>query len=123
MENKKIFARSDGSPYDPNPVNVRQFKEQYGPGGVPGGYSMAAVTPLQDPTTIRVAACFLTLLSGGILALGVYCLTVPDEVGTGIWSIILGLASSVMVWWAFVIASRRRRWLQAQKARQAWSAE
>jgi hypothetical protein len=114
MNNRKTFRRPDGSPYDQNPVNVRQYEEQYGPGGVPEGYSMGAITPLQDPTTIRVAACFLAIIGAGMLALGFYCLTLPDEVGTGIWSIIVGLAAFVMVWWAFVIAGRRRRWLQEQ---------
>jgi hypothetical protein len=113
----KQFRRSDGTPYDPSPVNVRQYEEQYGPGGVPEGYSLGAITPLQDPRTIRVAACFLALIGGGSLALGFYCLTLPDEVGTGIWSIILGLATFVMVWWAFVMAGRRQRWRQAQQTK------
>jgi hypothetical protein len=117
MENPKIFRWPDGSAYDPSPVNVRQYEDQYGPGGVPEGYSMAAITPLQDPTTIRVAACLLALTGGGMLALGFYCFTLPDKVGTGIWSIIVGLGTFVMVWWAFVIAGRRRRWLQEQKAK------
>lgn len=111
----KQFRRPDGTLYDPSSFNVRQYEEQYGPGGVPEGYSMDAITPLQDPTTIRVAACFLALIGGGMLALGVYCFTLPDEVGTGIWSIIVGLATFVMVWWAFVIAGRRQRWLREQQ--------
>lgn len=113
----KKFRRPDGTLYDPSPFNVRQYEDQYGPGGVPEGYSMGAITPLQDPTTIRVAACFLALLGGGMLTMGVYCFTLPDEVWTGIWSIIVGLGTFVMVWWAFVIAGRRKRWLQEQKAK------
>ncbi len=113
----KQFRRPDGTPYDPSPFNVRQYEKQYGPGGVPDGYSMGAITPLQDPTTIRVAACFLALIGSGMLTMGFYCFTLPDESWTGIWSSILGLATFVMVWWAFVIASRRQRWLHAQKAK------
>jgi hypothetical protein len=112
----KQFRRPDGTLYDPSPFNVRQFEEQYGPGGVPEGYSMGAITPLQDPTTIRVAACFLALLGSGMLTMGFYCFTLPGELWTGIWSSILGLATFGMVWWAFVMAGRRQRWLQAQKA-------
>lgn len=122
MGNPKEFRRTNGAPYDPNPANVRQYEEQYGPGGVPEGYAIAAVTPLQDPTAIRVAACFLTLFAGGMLALGFHCLTVPDKAGTGIWSIIVGLAAIVAACWAFVIAGRRKRWLQERENRQTRSA-
>ena len=38
----KQFRRPDGSLYDPSSFKVRQFEEQYGPGGVPEGWSMAA---------------------------------------------------------------------------------
>lgn len=104
----KQFRRPDDKPYDPSSVNVRQYEEQYGPGGVPDGYSMGAITLLQDPTILRVAACCLAIIGGGLLTLGIYCLTLPDVVGTGIWTIIVGLATFVMVWWAFVIAGRQR---------------
>ena len=45
---RPVFRRPDGTPYDPSPFNVRQYEEEYGPGGVPEGYSMAAITPLQS---------------------------------------------------------------------------
>ncbi|MDQ0118928.1 hypothetical protein J2T22_002114 [Pseudarthrobacter defluvii] len=31
----KQFRKPDGTPYDPSSFNVRQYEEQYGPGGVP----------------------------------------------------------------------------------------
>ncbi len=46
----KQFRRPDGTLYDPpSSFNVRQYEEQYGPpGGVPEGYSMGAITPVQS---------------------------------------------------------------------------
>lgn len=110
----KILRRRDGTPYDPSKFNVRQYEDEYGPGGVPDGYSMGAITPIQNPTGIRVLSCIMALLATGMLGLGVYCFTLPDEASTGVWSIIVGLAAFVMVWWGFVIAGRRQRWLAAQ---------
>lgn len=118
MENDpKILRRRDGTPYDRSKFNVRQYEEAYGPGGVPEGYSMAAITPIQDPNGIRVLTSILALMGGGMFFLGFYSFTLPDEAETGIWSVIVGLATLGMAWSGLVIAGRRQRWLasQAQK--------
>lgn len=61
---RPVFRRPAGTPYDPNRFNVRQYEEQHGPGGVPEGYAMAAITPLQSPRLIIAVGVFLVFMSG-----------------------------------------------------------
>jgi hypothetical protein len=111
------MRRPDGTPYDPSRFNVRQYEEEYGPGGVPEGYSMAAVTPLQSPTAITVVGLVLVILSGLMVFLAVAA--AESEPGVSVYSGIMAVVVLGGATWAFIIAGRRRRWLRerAEKAR------
>jgi hypothetical protein len=66
----KQFRRSDGTPYDPSPVNVRQYEEQYGPGGVPEGYSLGGHHTAPGPAHNQGGGVLLALIGGGEPRLG-----------------------------------------------------
>jgi hypothetical protein len=101
---REVFRRPDGTPYDPNRFNVRQYEEEYGPGGVPEGYSMAAMRPVQSPGLITGIGIFLIVMAG-MMIYGAFA--AAGEPGLSIYAAIV--AGAV---WAFIIAARRRRWLR-----------
>lgn len=111
------FRRPDGTPYDPSRFKVRQYEEEYGPGGVPEGYSMAAVTPLQSPRAIAAVGVVLVILAGLMVFLAVAA--VESEPNVSVYSGIMAVLVLGGATWAFIIAGRRRRWLRerAEKAR------
>ena len=112
----KQFRRPDGTLYDPASFNVRQYEEQYGPGGVLEGYSMAAITPVQSPGLIVTVGVFLTILSLGMIAIGFVAMRAGEELS----GILLGFAGGggglLLSVQAFRIAVKRKRWLGAQQA-------
>jgi hypothetical protein len=110
----KQFRRPDGTLYDPSGFNVRQYEDQYGPGGVSEGYSMGAITPVQSPGLIAGIAVFTTLMSLGLIIVGFLAMGSGGELTTillGFGGGAGGLAMSVQ---AFRIAAKRRRWLRGQ---------
>lgn len=111
---RTVFRRSDGTPYDPSPLNVRQYEEEYGPGGVPEGYSMGAITPLQSPGTIIGAAFFVIAVSGFMFVLAFTAAGSGSAPHVPIVATIVGVLGLLSATWAFVIAGRRRRWLREQ---------
>lgn len=113
----KQFRRADGSLYDPSSFNVRQYEEQYGPGGVPEGWSMAATTPVQSPGLITAIAVFTTALSLGMIAVGVWAIGAGKEPTTILFGLGVGTGALVMSVLAFRTAARRRRWLRDQQAK------
>ena len=119
----KQFRRPDGTLYDPSSFNLRQYEEQYGPGGVPEGYSMAAITPVQSPGLIVAVGVFLTILSLGMIAIGF----VAMRAGVELSAILLGFAGGacgfLMSVQAFRIAVKRKRWLRSQQAKAKAKAE
>jgi hypothetical protein len=117
---RPVFRRPDGTPYDPSPFNVRQYEEEYGPGGVPEGYSMAAITPLQSPGAITGVAIALVALSGFMFYLAFAAAGSASNVS--VYSAIVGALGLVTATWAFVMAGRRRRWLRSRNAApKAWT--
>jgi hypothetical protein len=80
----KHFRRPDGTLYDPASFNVRQYEEQYGPGGVPEGYSAGAITPVQSPGLIIAAGAFITLISLGMIMVGFLAIGAGGELNTRI---------------------------------------
>lgn len=107
---RPTFRRPDGTPYDPSRFSVRQYEEEYGPGGVPEGYSMAAVTPLQSPAAITAVGAVLVILSGFL----VFLAFAAAESAPGV-SVYSGIVAALVLGgaaWAFIIAGRRRRWLR-----------
>lgn len=115
----KQFRRPDGTLYNPSSFNVRQYEEQYGPGGVPEGYSMGAITPVQSPGLIIALGIFLTVMSLGLLAVGFYSIGAGEEVSTIVLGFAGGIGGLVMSVQAFRIAVKRRRWLRDQQAKAA----
>lgn len=113
---RPVFRRPDGTPYDPNPVNVRQYEEEYGPGGVPEGYSMAAITPLQSPGAIIGVAFFVLAVSGFMFFLAFTAAGSGSAPHVPLVATIIGVLGLLSAAWAFVIAGRRRRWLQERSA-------
>jgi len=111
----KQFRRPDGTLYDPSSFNVRQYEEQYGPGGVPEGWSMAATTPVQSPALIVGIAVFTTLLSGGMLAAGILVIGHGGELRTALPGLGVGAGGLVMSAFAFRTAVKRRRWLRERQ--------
>ncbi|MDQ0800293.1 hypothetical protein [Arthrobacter sp. SLBN-112] len=109
---RPVFRRADGAPYDPNPVNVRQYEEEYGPGGVPEGYSMAATTPLQNPGAIIGAGIFVVAVSGFMFLLAFTAAGSGSAPHVPVVATIVGVLGLLSAAWAFVIAGRRRRWLR-----------
>ncbi|UZX04192.1 hypothetical protein F8G81_17440 [Arthrobacter sp. CDRTa11] len=112
MKRDHVFRRPDGTPYDPNPFNVRQYEKQYGPGGVPEGYSMDAITPVQSPRLITGIGIFLTAMAG-MMIYGAFAAV--GEPGLSIYAAIMAALTLAGAVWAFIMASRRQRWLQEQK--------
>lgn len=112
----KKFRRPDGTLYDPSSFNVRQYEEQYGPGGVPEGYSMGAITPVQSPRLITALAVFLTLISVGMLALSFVVIASGGELKVILLACGVGIGGLVMSVYAFRLAVKRRRWLREQGA-------
>lgn len=112
----KQFRRPGGTPYDPNSFNVRQYEEQYGPGGVPEGWSMAATTPVQSPGLITSMAVFTTVLSLGMIAVGIWAIGAGNKPTTTLLGLGVGTGALVMSIVAFRTAARRRRWLRGQQA-------
>lgn len=108
-----IHRRPDGSPYDPSGFNVKQFEEQYGPGGVPEGWTApgSAISPIQNPNGILVLGGFMLFLSGVFVLVGITTFNSGDT-KLFIVSIILTLFSLGFVVWSFVISQRRRKWLR-----------
>jgi len=113
----KQFRRPDGTLYDPSSFGVRQYEEQYGPGGVPEGWSMAATTPVQSPGLITGIAVFTAVLSLGMIAVGVWAIGAGEKPATVLLGLGVGTGALVMSALAFRTASRRRRWLRAQQAK------
>lgn len=113
---RTVFRRPDGTPYDPSPLNVRQYEEEYGPGGVPEGYSMGAITPLQNPGTIIGAACFLIAVSGLMFVLAFTAAGSGSAPHVPVVASIVGVLGLLSSAWALVIATRRRRWLRERSA-------
>lgn len=112
---KKQFRRPDGTLYDPSSFNVRQYQEQYGPGGVPEGWSMAATTPVQSPGLITAIAVFTTALSLGMIVVGVWAIGAGEKLTTILLGLGVGTGALVMSVLAFRTAARRRRWLRSQQ--------
>jgi len=108
---RKVFRRPDGTPYDPNRFNVRQYEEQYGPGGVPEGYSMDAITPVQSPGLITGIGIFLIAMAG-MMVYGAFA--AAGEPGLSVYAAIVAALTLAGAVWAFIIAGRRRRWLREQ---------
>lgn len=111
----KQFRRPDGTLYDPNSFNVRQFEDEYGPGGVPEGWSMAATTPVQSPALITALAVFLTVLSLGTVVLGVWAIGAREELTSILLGFGVGAGGLLMSMQAFRTATRRRRWLRIRQ--------
>lgn len=111
---RTVFRRPDGTPYDPSPLNVRQYEEEYGPGGVPEGYSMGAITPLQSPGAIIGVAFFVIAVSGFMFVLAFTAAGSGSAPHVPIVATIVGVLGLLSAAWAFVIAGRRRRWLREQ---------
>jgi hypothetical protein len=112
----KQFRRPDRTPYDPSSFNVRQYEEQYGPGGVPEGWSMAATTPVQSPGLITALALFTTVLSLGLIVVGVWAIGAGEKLTTILLGLGVGTGALAMSVLAFRTAARRRRWLRGQQA-------
>lgn len=112
---RPVFRRPDGTPYDPSRFNVRQYEEQYGPGGVPEDYSMDAIKPLQSPRLIITVGVFLVFMAG-IMSYGAFAVSAGSEPGLSVYAAVVAGLTLVAAWWAFVIAGRRRRWLREQSA-------
>ena len=115
----KKFRRPDGTLYDPSSFNVRQYEEQYGPGGVPEGYSMDAITPVQSSGLITALAVFLTLISVGMLAVSFFVIASGGELKVTLHGFGVGTGGLVMSVYAFRLAVKRRRWLREQRAKAA----
>jgi hypothetical protein len=112
----KQFRKPDGSLYDPSSFNVRQYEERYGPGGVPEGWSMAAVTPVQSPGLIIAMGVFTTLISLGMVVVGFLAIGAGGELNSILLGLGVGLGGLVMSAQAFRIAAKRRRWLLARQS-------
>lgn len=96
--------------YDPNPFNVRQYEDEYGPGGVPKGYTFHGKTPLQNPNGIRVVSVFMLLMGGFLVFLMIKAGPAePSFYGAGA----MALGAWAMATWGFIIANRRQKWLTA----------
>lgn len=116
---RKHFRRPDGTLYDPSSFNVRQYEEQYGPGGVPEGWSMAATTPVQSPGLIAAIGVFLALTSGWMIFVGFTTIGSGQELGTILLSFVVGIGSLAMSVQAFRVAGKRRRWWRHQQTEAA----
>jgi hypothetical protein len=112
----KQFRRPDGTLYDPASFNVRQYEEQYGPGGVPEGYSVGAITPVQSPGLIITIGVFTTLIALGMIVIGFLAIGAGGELDTILLGLGVGLGGLVMSVQAFRIAAKRRRWLLARQS-------
>jgi hypothetical protein len=110
-QDRPVFRRPDGTPYDPNRFNVRQYEGQYGPGGVPEGYSMDAKTPVQSPRLITGVGIFLMVIAG-IMVYGAFA--AAGDPGLSVYAATVAALALAAAVWAFVMASRRRRWLLEQ---------
>lgn len=110
-KDRPVFRRPDGTPYDPSRFNVRQYEEEYGPGGVPEGYSMAAITPVQSPRLITGVGIFLIFIAG-MMIYGAFA--AAGEPGLSVYAAIVAALTLAGAVWAFIIAGRRRRWLREQ---------
>lgn len=100
-----------GGNYDPSPFRVRQYEEEYGPGGVPPDYTFHAKTPLQNPNAIRILGVVLFVIA----CVPIYPATLsgfamPNSIYAGL--AFLGAATAGV--WAFSMASRRQKWLTAK---------
>ncbi|POH74193.1 hypothetical protein [Arthrobacter glacialis] len=108
----------NGANHDPNPFNVRQYEQEYGPGGVPPDYTFQAKTPLQNPNAIR----FLGVVLFVIACVPIYPATIsgfalPGSIYAGL--VFLGAATTGV--WAFIVANRRQKWLIAKRVpRKDW---
>lgn len=112
----KQFRRPDGTLYDTSSFNVRQYEEQYGPGGMPEGWSMAATTPVQSPGLITAIAVLTTALSLGMIAVGIWAIGAGEKPTTILMGLGVGTGALVMSVLAFRTAARRRRWLRGRQA-------
>ena len=115
----KHFRRPDGTLYDPSSFNVRQYEEQYGPGGVPEGYSMGAITPVQSPGLIIALGVFTSLASVGLLGVSFVVIGSGGELKLILFGFAAGIGGLAMSVQAFRIAVKRRRWLRQQQTEAA----
>lgn len=110
-ENPDNSQPPNGPNYDPSPFNVNQYRDEYGPGGVPSDYTFHAKTPLQNPNAIRILGVVLFVIA----CVPIYPATLsgfamPSSIYAGL--VFLGAAAAGV--WAFIIAGRRQRWLIAK---------
>ncbi|MDR6506266.1 hypothetical protein [Arthrobacter oryzae] len=115
----KQFRRPDGTLYDPSSFNVRQYEEQYGPGGVPEGYAMDAITPVQSPGLIIALGVFTSLVSVGLLSVSLMVIGSGGELKLILFAFAVGIGGLAMSVQAFRIAVKRRRWLRQQQTEAA----
>ena len=115
----KQLRRPDGTLYDPSSFNVRQYEEQYGPGGVPEGYSMDAITPVQSPGLIIALGVFTSLVSVGLLSVSFVVIGSGGELKLILFAFAVGIGGLAMSVQAFRIAVKRRRWLREQQTEAA----
>jgi hypothetical protein len=113
----KQFRRPDGTLYDPSSFNVRQYEEQYGPGGVPEGYSMDAITPVQSPGLITAIGIFITAISVGMFGVSFTLMGSAGELRLILFGLAVGIGGLAMAAQALRIAMKRKRWLRNQKAK------
>jgi hypothetical protein len=113
----KQFRRPDGTLYDPSSFNVRQYEEQYGPGGVPEGYSMDAITPVQSPGLITAIGISITAISVGMFGMSFTLMGSGGELRLILFGLAVGLGGLAMAAQALRIAMKRKRWLRNQEAK------
>lgn len=114
FSNDKQFRRPDGTLYDPSNFNMKQYEKQYGPGGVPEGYSMGAITPVQSPATIIGLGVFLVLISVMMLTMGILSIGQGAELRTIIMMFVGGAGGLTFSVYSFRLAGKRKKWLQEQ---------
>ena len=119
MFKDRQYRRPDGTLYDPSSFNVRQYEEQYGPGGVPEGYSMGAITPVQSPGLITAIGIFVTVISVGLLLVSFLLIASGGELKLILFGFAVGLGGLAISVQAFRTALKRRRWLRDQHAKAA----
>jgi hypothetical protein len=74
-----------------------------------------ATTPIQSPALITALAVFTTVLSLGMLVLGVWATRTGEDLTTILLGFGVGAGGLLMSVQAFRIASKRRRWLRSQQ--------
>ena len=69
---------------------------------------MAAITPVQSPGLITGVGVFLVVIAG-IMTYGAFA--AAGEPGLSVFAAIVAALTLAGAVWAFIMASRRRRWL------------